>query len=270
MKLIRILFYYIYSVFELLYNVRNWLSLIPIFLKPSSSGDHTIRLRKQPIRLRLRGAMDVWAVKETFLDALYTRYGVPVQDRWTVVDIGAGIGDFSIYAAFKKPNTTVYAFEPFPESYQLLIHNLAANDINNVLPFQEAVWSQSGNLTLDLSGGEPLQITSRGADFDSNDVNFITVKAITLEDVLLGQGMKRVDLLKLDCEGAEYDILMKAPSAVLARIDRIVMEYHDVSEECHHQRLIPFLEDAGYQVTHQRNIVHDEIGYLFAERQDTL
>ncbi len=270
MRTVRRVFYYLYSVFELMFNIKNWLSLIPIFLSPSSSEEHTIRLRKPPIRLKLRGAMDVWAVKETFLDAFYTRYGVPVQDGWTLVDIGAGIGDFSIYAAYGKPGTTVYAFEPFPESYQLLVQNMTANNVENILPFQEAVWSQSGKLTLDLSGDEPLQIASRGADVDSMEGDRIVVEAISLEDALLGRGVRKVDLLKLDCEGAEYEILMKAPSAVLARIDRIIMEYHDVDEECHHQRLIPFLEGVGYQVNYQKNIVHDEIGYLFAARQEVL
>jgi len=270
MKWVRIIFYYFYSAFELLFRIRNWLALLPIFLKPSSSGERLIRLRKPPITLAVRGAMDVWSVKETFLDAFYTRYGVPVQDGWVVVDIGAGIGDFSIYAAYGKPNTVVYAYEPFPESHQLLIKNLTVNAVDNVLAFQEAVWSNPGTLTLDLSAGEPLQIVSKESDIAPNRVYPNAVKAITLKDMLDGQGIKKVDLLKLDCEGAEYEILMKTPSEVLARIDRIIMEYHDRDEERHHSNLVQFLEVEGYHVTHQKNIVHDDIGYLFAGRQSDL
>jgi len=240
--------------------------LIPLFLKLSSSGDHSIRLRKPPVKFTVRGAMDVWSVKETFLDAFYTRYGIPVQDGWIVVDIGAGIGDFSIYAAYGNPDIIVYAYEPFCESYQLLIKNITVNALDNVLAFQEAVWSRSGTLTLDLSGGEPLQIASRESGFAPGSVNPNAVKAITLKEILDGQRIKKVDLLKLDCEGAEYEILLKSPSEVLARIERIIMEYHDRDEERHHINLIHFLEGEGYHVTHQKNIVHDDIGYLFAAR----
>lgn len=266
MKTIRIVCYYIYSAIELLFGVRNWLALIPLFLTPSSSGDRTIRLRKPPIKLAVRGAMDVWSVKETFLDAFYTRYGVPVQDGWTVIDIGAGIGDFSIDAAYANLNTIVYAYEPFPESYQLLIKNLTINALDNVLVFQQAVWSRSGTLTLDLSGGEPLQIASGESHFASNRADFLPVKAISLEALLDEQGIKQVDLLKLDCEGAEYTILMETSLDVLAQIRRIIMEYHDQDEKRHHSHLVQFLESAGYLVTHQKNVVHDDIGYLFAER----
>ncbi len=64
--------------------------------------------------------MDVWSVKETFVDRFYERYGAPVGEGWTVMDIGGGIGDFSIFAAYDKPSNQIYAFEPYPGSFTLL------------------------------------------------------------------------------------------------------------------------------------------------------
>jgi FkbM family methyltransferase len=269
MKTQNMLVYYTYSIFELLFNIKNWPILIPIFLRRPARGNRILKLRTPPVKMGVRGAMDAWSVKETFIDAFYTRVGVPIEDDWTVIDIGAGIGDFSIYAAFGRPNTWVYAFEPFPDSYDYLKKNLALNDVTNVEAFQEAVWSSAGELVLDVSGEEPLQVSSREEEERAieDTGHAVEVPAVALAAVLARHGLERVDLLKLDCEGAEYEILMSTSGAVLERIHRIVMEYHYIDQDHRRETLVEFLEAAGYRVSWQENFVHDDIGYLYAERQ---
>ena len=140
MTLLKRAVYYFFSLYEMLFQFKNWLLIWPIFLKKRPSKIREVRLRQPPVRLKVRGRMDLWSVKETFLDKFYARYGVEIEDGWTVVDIGAGIGDFSIYSAYGKPNAVIYAFEPFIDSYQLLIKNLTLNAIDNVFAFQRALW----------------------------------------------------------------------------------------------------------------------------------
>jgi len=119
---------------------------------------------------------------------------------------------------------------------------------------------------LDLSVGEPLQFSSREVVVEPGKARQIRVHAVTLADVLAQQALDRVDLLKLDCEGAEYEILMNATEETLAKVQRIVMEYHNVDADHTHVQLIRFLESVGYTVSWEQNIVHEEIGYLFAAR----
>lgn len=266
MKWVKKWAYYGYSLLEIIFNFKNWPSILSLFLRTSPGGEHVVSLRQPPVRMMVRSKMDIWSVKETFLDGFYDRYGTQVQNGWIVIDIGAAIGDYSIHTAFGRPRTVIYAFEPYPESYQLLLKNLTLNAIDNVFAFQEAVWSQSGRLALNLIEEEPLKIASQSPSemAETNDV--MMVEAVTLEQVLERQALVKVDLLKLDCEGAEYEILMKAPAKTLAKIQRIVMEYHDVNEAHEHRHLIPFLESAGYRVSWHRNIVHQDIGYLYASR----
>jgi len=195
-----------------------------------------------------------------------TRYGVSIQDGWTVVDIGAGIGDFSIYAAYDKPNTTIYAYEPFFDSYELFIKNLQLNNIENVNPFQIAVWSTDGELILDASSGEPLQITSRKIDGTSEQGKRDFVQAISLLSILETHAVEKVDLIKMDCEGAEYEVLMKVLPGTFDKIERIIMEYHNLDSDRNYKRLIPFLEDQGYHVRRYKNAVHDHIGFLYAAK----
>ncbi len=268
MKTVNMLIYYTYSIFEMLFGFKNWFLLIPIFLRRPPKDNRILKLRKPEVKLGVRGAMDVLSVKETFLDAFYTRFGVPIQNDWTIIDIGAGIGDFSIFAAAGRPQTWVYAFEPFPDSYKLLAKNLAVNDIKNVEAFKEAVWSEVGELVLDVSGEEPLQVSSHEEEVRQIEEteNTVNVPAVPLSVVFNRHGIEQVDLMKLDCEGAEYEILMAAPQAVLNRIHRIVMEYHNLDDQHDRKAIADFLIKMGYQVSWHENYVHDNIGYLYAEK----
>ena len=174
--------YYIYSLIEMLLNFKNWLALWSIFLERRLPKPRVVSLRKPPVKIKVRGRMDVWSVKETFLDEFYTRHGFPINDGWKILDIGAGIGDFSLYAAYSRPNALVYAIEPFAESYQILIQNITLNALDNVLAYPQALWRESGFLALDLSVGEPLQIISRGIDEKLGMNGMQSVDASSLED----------------------------------------------------------------------------------------
>ncbi len=265
MTFLRQWLYYGWSVLEIIFGIRNWPEMLTLLLRKNSAVDRHIHLRQPRLKLDIRGAMDLWAVKETFLDAFYTRYGVDVQEGWTVVDIGAGVGDFTILAAYSHPETRVFAYEPFPGSFELLEKNITQNGLGNVVASQQAVWGQAGKLLLDLSGGEPLQMTSHDrSHVESGKV--IPVMAVTLLDILNSNEIEQIDLLKLDCEGAEYAILMDSLQDVLMRIDRVIMEVHDLDSERNHQALQAFLSDSGFQVKWHANIVHGDIGYLFATR----
>ena len=256
--------YYSYSVLEMMLNIKNWPKIIPFFLQRSLKRRSLLKLRRPPVEILVRSAMDIWSVKETFFDQFYTRYGVPIQDGWTVMDIGAGIGDFCIYAAHGNPSTEVYAFEPFYDSFELLKENLALNGIQNVKVIQKAVWGEETELKLQLSNGEPLQISSHHQFSGEMTAENLTVDAISLESAMLFAQIQKVDLLKMDCEGAEYEILLNAAPEALSRVARIIMEYHDIDQVHTHPKIIAFLEDQGYKVTCYRNQVHDDIGYLFA------
>lgn len=266
MRPLRALAYYGYSLIEILIWFRNWPSLIPLFLNKSHASTRKLKLRRPKFEILVRSAMDVWSVKETFVDQFYTRYGVPVQDGWTVVDIGAGIGDYCLYAAHLNPEVSVLAFEPYQDSYALLVRNLALNGIENVRPFQQAIWGRTGELHLDLTAGEPLQVSSQEQAVEGSGPEKTVVEALTLQDLFTAEKLEKVDLVKMDCEGAEYEILLNTPAAVLQKVERIIMEYHDVDDTRSHSVLVRFLQTQGYNIKVHPNFVHKEIGYLFAAR----
>ena len=268
MRFLRRVIYYCGSLFRIMFNFKRWPSALFSILVKDDQKTHLVTLRRPLLKFITRGGMDVWSIKETILDGFYTRYGVPIRDGWNVLDVGAGIGDFCIYAAYGNPNTTVYAYEPFLESYKLLVRNINLNGFEKIFPVNSAIWGSDGTLQLDTSSGEPLKIMSLDAGEEEDISKFVKVKAISLAQVLAQHEIDMLDIMKLDCEGAEYEVLMNSSVEVFNRIDRIIMEYHDIDENHHHDKLALFLEGMGYKVSCYDNFVHRDIGYLFAQRMD--
>ena len=259
--------YYLYSIFELLLGFDNPLLIIKIFLHFAQPGIKTIRLRGHSLVFKVRGAMDVWSIKETFLDRFYEKYGFVMEPGWDVIDIGAGIGDYTLHTATAQPEGRVFAFEPYPESFALMKENLRRNGVSNVQAFDQAIGADTGDLILDLTSGEPLQFQSQ-VEQATNLKNSLSVKSLSLIDALAKLDLDTCDLLKLDCEGAEYSILFNSSPSALERIQRIVMEYHDNLVPHQHGELVRFLQERGFQVETFPNPVHSNLGYLRARRND--
>jgi FkbM family methyltransferase len=254
--------YYARSIPKLLLNVRPMLQMAALFLGRPRSQPLTITLRPGGLKFRVRTAMDVWVIKETCLDRTYER-GAALRDGWTIIDIGAGLGDFTAYAAWRSPHGRVLAYEPFPESFALLEQNLQLNGARNVEAQPYAIAGAAGPLRLDIGGEHAVQHTTT-----AHGAHTIEVPAITLDTVLTDQAVTRCDFLKMDVEGAEYAILMAASAATLGKIERIALEYHGHPSAGTPNQLRDFLTAHGFLVTLRPNPVHQHLGYLYAARPD--
>jgi FkbM family methyltransferase len=220
-----------------------------------------VEFKNPRARFRVRSPMDIWSIKEAFADRFYTRFGYAVELGWTVVDIGAAIGEFTVFAAM-VPNTRVLAYEPSSSSAAVLVENLRLNQIENVVLERAGVGSDFDRLELDTSG-DPLRMGTRESGTLASSER---VDVVPLSSVLERAGGS-IDLLKLDCEGAEYDILMKAPAEVLKHIARIVLEYHDPAAIGRQLELAAHLKAAGFDVEWWPNAVHPKtLGYMRARR----
>jgi FkbM family methyltransferase len=237
-------------------GITNWPTVVAAFVGLPINKPFVIQLRSSGLRFYVRGPMDIWIVKETCLDRDYERLSGPVQTGWHVIDIGAGLGDFAIDAA--RHGALVCAYEPFLESFDLLKRNLSVNKIENVLPMAKAISGQAGVVRLEMSGAAVQHKTTsvRG------ERKTISVPAITLGEALSRLNGFRCDLLKMDCEGAEYDILMMADESCWQRIGQIVLEYHDGVSEHSHQDLIDWFEERGFKTSCFPSQVHRHLGLL--------
>lgn len=135
------------------------------------------------------------------------------KESQLVVDVGAYTGVFSLIAAASSPGSRVWAFEPFPRTYEALVDNIEANDLlDRILPFSTALGFDERDRFIDLKDGDSSMATV--ADHGS-----IAIKQTTLDQVVQAEW---VDLIKVDAEGAEFDVL-RGSSNVLARCQPTVV-----------------------------------------------
>lgn len=139
-----------------------------------------------------------------------------------VVDIGAHVGVVSCYLAKRFPSARIFAFEPVPANFDRLIRNLDANGCVNVFAYPHAITEDGRDL--ELRGDPTTNTGGYGAWADGGVTETVTSRR--LRDVWHAEGWGRIALLKLDCEGAEYEILHELGSQ-LDRVTRLVMEVHE-------------------------------------------
>jgi FkbM family methyltransferase len=207
--------------------------------------------------------MDLWILKETLLDRQYELVSLPLQENWTIVDIGAAFGDYAVWAAKQAPHGRVIAVEPFPPSVSLLRANVDKNRIYNVEIFAGAIAATSGTTSLKVEQGRIVQ-NSTATDQKTGQV--VEVKTASMDELFSQFAITQCDYLKMDCEGGEYEILFSASVQSLSKIDRICMEVHDGMTDHNREDMIKFLEKSGYETRLAINAVHAELAYLYAEK----
>lgn len=168
-----------------------------------------------------------------------------IKPDYRVVVIGAQIGVYTVLAAKKAYRGKVYSYEPFPESFALLKENVALNHLKNVLVFNTAVSGTSGKKILYVSQSN----TGAHSLFPDPGKRRVEVKTITLDKLISDNKLKAIDLLKIDVEGSEYEIILNSSKNTLARIKRIIMEYHDhIVPGMRHTMIMEKLGQAGFEV----------------------
>jgi FkbM family methyltransferase len=142
-----------------------------------------------------------------------------------VLDVGAHIGYFSLVAARKVgPEGKVYAFEPAPENYALLVKNIHLNGYRNIVPVSQAVSDREGNATFFLHPDSVAHSLHVQASGEHNRA--IEVHVTTLDRFFQAQGWPQVHLAKLDIEGAEPTALGGMRELIRRNQDiRLVVEY---------------------------------------------
>lgn len=170
----------------------------------------------------------------------------------TVLDIGANVGLYSIWVSCNAPSARIFAFEAASDNFLALAENIRNNRLQRISALHYAVTDgRSRHVTLyrGLHGGIH-SIRPEYHNWDSSSANprpTEKVPTITLERIFHRFKIKTVDCMKLDCEGAEYEILFSTPARTLSRIRKIVGEYHDLSADLHGSALQEFLTKNGFQ-----------------------
>jgi FkbM family methyltransferase len=216
---------------------RNW----PVALRLSLFGSNrmsTIRTRDGLQVLIRPDTNDFGIFNAVCASRMYSPAGFEIQPHFTILDIGANIGSFSLCAGhiLRQGRGQLFAFEPFPDNYHHLVQNVHLNALEGrVITSDRAVWGSIGKIQLHISEDrEPdgfQAVTNTGkhsgvSELAKPGAKTMEVPTTTLDEIVRGNNLAKIDLLKLDCEGAEYQILFNASETTLHRIERITMEVH--------------------------------------------
>jgi len=215
---------------------------------------------------------DTFAIMESLYHKLYSRRfyddNFQINPGDTVVDIGGYVGSFALPAARLASRGRILSFEPSPSNFRQFQTNLGLNPLANVRVFNQGVASSDRAITLFLDNMNPASnsIYLR-ADQDRGN-NYAEGVAVSLPTLFEREAILKCDFLKIDCEGAEYEILMSLDRPMLDRIGKIACEYHQpayygVTDPRHTPELLArFLEQNGFVV--YLKPVNPYLGMLYA------
>ena len=159
-----------------------------------------------------------------------------------MIDIGAHIGMASIYYAKQYPQLKIYAFEPIPENSETIFKNLKLNNVKNVSVIEKAVTHDGQMVQMEMPdastmGGVKVDLASPSDNQKIKRTAF-SVESTTLEDIFKKYNIEKCKILKIDCEGSEYEILLNTPKEIFQKIEYLAGEFH----------INKYLESKGYSI----------------------
>ena len=176
----------------------------------------------------------------------------------TVVDVGANIADTAIYFALRGAKRVI-AFEPFPKIFEIAERNVKANGLEDKVILVNAGCGYDGEVRVkeDIESDASTQLRGFGEG--------VKIPMYSLNTIVSKFNVEKGSVLKVDCEGCEYDLFRNASREALDRFDQIEMEYHYGYKE-----LVNILKKNGFKTKNTIPTylprVRMTLGYIYAWR----
>jgi FkbM family methyltransferase len=240
---------------------KNWRKYFETFDR--RDGGETVLQTRSGLRILVRhNHWDVRIVREQFVDRFYLRhFQAPAGRTPMVMDVGSYIGDFALFCAHEL-GARVLAYEPTAENRAMLERNIALNPqlAGRIAVVPKGIAATSQVLANVQTHGREIHVSSYMYS-DDPEAERRMLPCDTLDEAIAEHGLERVDLLKVDCEGGEYDIFPATDRETYDRIGSIVFEWHRLDDwEPRLRRVADSLRAVGFTVTFR-----GQLGYAFRE-----
>ena len=251
------------SKFKIFFDSRkifkNWYLYPLIYLRITKSDYKIFETNfgmKMKIRVNSTDLMQlttIWVVKE------YDYPGFEINENDTIIDIGGHIGLFTLFCKQFTKAGKIFSFEPIKENYDIFLENIKMNGLQNIISHNVAVTKTEGNIPIYLSNDES------GHSVFEKDAKTVNVESISLKKIFDKNNINRCNLLKLDCEGSEYEIIESLPNDYFEKIDKIIIEYHFVEKyPILFKNLIKKLESIPFAIEIKK--FDNSMGMIFAQK----
>ncbi len=232
-------------------KIKNW--QIPILLYLGIIHSSKTVILKNNTKCIIRNKSDAIAFLENFiLEANTSHKMFKILEYDTVVDIGAHVGYFTLYAINITKKGKVISYEPSKKAFSILEKNIKMNKFTNVKLENLAVSKIQGKSLLHTNDTDEISNSLYNLN---KDCEVQEVETTTLNDIFLKHKLDKIDFLKMDCEGAEYEIIMNTPSSILDKIQKISAEIHEEMVPYSKELIIEKLKNHGFNVKLEKNIL---------------
>ena len=216
---------------------------------------------------------------EIFTDQQYLKHGIVVSEGDCIFDVGANIGLFTLFLNQSFNSLKIYSFEPIPSIFEVLEKNMQLHSIKNVFLFNYGISSENqtevgftfypnmaGNSTI-----KPLEKIEQRNVMESllsqEEVEYffqcqqVRGELKTLSSIISELEIETINLLKIDVEGAEYEVLQGIEEKDWEKIKQIIIEVHDIEGRA--EKINKMLITHGFDIIIEKNsLLPDELNNL--------
>lgn len=201
-------------------------------------------------RVKIYDFMSFYIYTEIFIDKCYD---VELNvDNPVIFDVGANTGFFALRMKQLYPNSKIYCFEPYPPCINQLNETIKMNALSDIQVLPIAISDQSGKSKLFI---HPTNIGGHSIFSENVSENFVEIEMLTLaEAIKVNTVNNKCDLLKLDCEGAEFPIIKSLNLDLSKKFEHIIYEptydSYDINE------LNNYIKSLEYKIEPQQSLYH--------------
>ncbi len=178
---------------------------------------------KFPFYLRIKSS-DIPTFNQVFMSQAYDFE--TSDDPKVIIDAGANIGLTSIYFANKYPESKIIAIEPEINNYEMLKKNVAS--YSNVITINAALWSENEKIDLIDPGRGHWGFMTQPEEHQEEFLGKTShkVQGMTIDKIMENHSLEKIDILKIDIEGAEREVFMDS-SPWIGKVDALIIELHE-------------------------------------------
>ncbi|MBU0731353.1 FkbM family methyltransferase [Patescibacteria group bacterium] len=170
------------------------------------------------------------------------KLNLPVEPKF-IIDAGANAGYSTVWFSQNYPDAEIVAIEPESSNFELLEKN--TGDLNNVNAIKAGLWNKPGFLKINDTGeGKWGFMTKEVEESEEHDIETITVG-----ELLEKSGQEKIDILKIDIEGAEKEVFSSNYESWLPKVEILIIELHDRMKEGCSQAFYKAIENYSFDIT---------------------
>lgn len=236
---------------QLFKNISNWQEYI---FHKDERKKRLLKFTTRPYPIKFEVPESLYQVfKEIFMEDFYEadKLMSKLPNDPLVIDIGANAGFFNVLLFSKLQKARVLAFEPLPSNIELFKKTITQNELLKNIRLSQVAVIGSAKESIDLfteDTEDNTVVSSVFSSFNKLNQKKITVPAQSLTSIIEQNNLEKIDLLKLDCEGSEYDIIYNTDVKILKKVNMMVIEVHQINDDKYNLKsLDQYLRSRGYQ-----------------------